>query len=130
MEAVMDEAPRRALVVEDEPLILEMALQVVDELGHVARGCTTAEEALEILEAMPRDFDLVLTDIGLAGKRSGLDLVREVSRRWPWVRMVVVSGHVYPAEDALPQNACFLMKPWQPLDLIKAVVGGSRKGIC
>ena len=126
----MDGAPRKALVVEDEPAIQEMALQAVDELGHDARACSTAEEALELLAARPRDFDLVLTDVGLAGEKSGLDLAREISRRWPWVRVVIASGHVYPAQDAIPHNACFLMKPWRPLDLIAALVRGRDSGRC
>lgn len=69
--------PRRVLVVEDEPLI---ALDLINEIEagdhEVVGHCRTADEAIALAEqARP---DIMVMDIGLMGKGTGLDAARRI----------------------------------------------------
>ncbi len=55
-----------------------------------------AVEAIHILEQRP-NIDLLFTDVVLPGGMSGPDLVREVSQRWPNVRVLYASGYTADA---------------------------------
>ena len=80
----------------------------------------TAVEALAMLEAGPAPAILV-TDINLAGRLSGLDLARSVAECWPGVRLLIMSGESRPAQDQYPPRALFFTKPFAPGALIAVV---------
>jgi len=80
----------------------------------------TAVEALALLEAGPAPAILV-TDINLAGRLSGLDLARSVAECWPGIRLLIMSGESRPAQDQYPPRALFFTKPFAPGALIAVV---------
>ena len=99
------------LVVEDDPIILEFtSMQLMDGGLEVIRA-TSCEEAMTILERGPLPL-VVVTDIRLAGGRSGLDLARTIAERWPEVRLVIVSGEQRPVKQDYPEKAVFFTKPY------------------
>ncbi len=55
----------KALVVEDNPLNMELVLEMLDAKGFTAEGAMTGEDA--IIKAEKEVYDVVLTDIGLPG---------------------------------------------------------------
>ncbi len=81
------------LIVDDEwNLAMTIALAFRRRLPrHVGVDvCGSAEEAIEILSN--RAFKLVVTDLRLPGK-SGLDLLREISRCSPKTRKILISAY-------------------------------------
>jgi CheY-like chemotaxis protein len=56
---------KRILVVEDEPLILDLITILLERAGHEVMRSATAEEALSLAGSRPPD--LVLMDIALPG---------------------------------------------------------------
>lgn len=104
-------APRvsclRILVVEDNPDSLHMLCELLGVLGHVARGTSSAEEALEVLRR--EDFDVLLTDVGLPGK-SGVELVREALNNAPSLRIIFSSGYGEVVDARV--SALSLSKPY------------------
>jgi CheY-like chemotaxis protein len=92
---------------------------LLEECGLAVVECDNAESALSVLEAKDGRVMFLFTDISLAGRRDGIDLAREVSHRWPNVRIVATSGGV-PGErlKALPRDVAHLQKPWRPLDIL------------
>jgi CheY-like chemotaxis protein len=63
------------LVIDDHPVNLKLASQVLQSSGHKVIQAEDAEQALEVLQQhMP---DLVLTDIALPGM-DGLELTRQL----------------------------------------------------
>ena len=105
------------VIVEDEELLAELAVEIVSDFGCDARSFRTGEEAVEYLEAHSEEVDGVFTDINLAGSMNGLQLARHVSSHWPWMHLLVASGVTQPAPDAMPRNAAFIRKPWRATQL-------------
>jgi CheY-like chemotaxis protein len=60
-------------------------------------GFTRATDALAAFEQSPRSFDLVITDWNMPGL-SGIDVVREMQRIDPNVRIVLTSGYLRARE--------------------------------
>ena len=86
----------KILFVEDDPTLRMLTGEVMMELGHDVVASETAEEALEALAREP--FDVLLTDVGLAGM-SGIDLAREAVTRHPRLSVVIASGYAVNASD-------------------------------
>jgi DNA-binding NtrC family response regulator len=111
----------RVLVVDDE-------VEVGRALGRLLRRqfdvelARNAEEALSKLDAAP--FDVVLCDFRMPGM-NGADLLREVKRRQPGVRRVLVSGYADLSSGAAPDPGepvwNFLRKPWSREELLAAL---------
>lgn len=80
----------------------------------VAGSCA---EAVRLCER--QRFDLLLSDVGLADG-SGLDLMRELSRRFG-LRGIALSGRAYPRDVRASREAGFLDHLVKPLDLAKLV---------
>lgn len=66
MEVVPKVRPAVVLVVEDEPLLRELAVEVVEEAGFVALEAGDADEAVALLESR-LDIALLFTDINMPG---------------------------------------------------------------
>ena len=110
---------RRILVVEDEPLTAfdyEHTLQQADYevIATVARF----RDAQQIILGQGA-VDLVITDIQLAGVRSGIELARHA--RELGIAVLYASGR--PPEDLAEQRHALgcLAKPFLPRDLIRAI---------
>ena len=65
---------------------------------------------------------VLLTDVRMPGGMNGIDLARIAQRRWPWIKVIVMSGYYDSGPDGLPGNARFILKPWQPQDVINKVL--------
>ncbi len=86
--------PKRAriLVVDDHPLVRERLAEVINrEADLVVSGeAEDRHEAIKAILAMPPD--LVIVDLTLKNS-DGLELIKDISARWPKMRMLVVSMH-------------------------------------
>jgi CheY-like chemotaxis protein len=108
----MKAATAAILVVEDEPLLLELALAVVEDAGFEPLAAATADEALSILEAGADDVRLMFTDIQMPGPMDGLQLAHAVRERWPPVALIVTSGRRPIGPRDLPDGGRFIAKPY------------------
>lgn len=100
----------KVLVVEDDRLLRLMAVETLLDDGFTAIGVERAAEALDQLEASS-DIALLVTDINMPGM-SGLDLARLVRRRYPEVRLLLISGREQLDPEFSPQPFEFLQKPF------------------
>jgi CheY-like chemotaxis protein len=100
-----------ALVVEDEPLVMIAAADIIEDLGFIALCAANADEAILILEKRD-DIRLVFTDVNMPGYLDGIALAKAVRNRWPPIKILVVSGNPFPELDTLPIGAMFLKKPY------------------
>ena len=103
------------LLVEDEPLVRTLAMIVIEEeIGCRCEIAANRDEALRLLQDHASRIAIVFTDVMMASETDGLELARIVSRRWPWIGLLVTSSGDAPRRSALPQKAEFLSKPWHP----------------
>jgi PAS domain S-box-containing protein len=121
-----DGAPREArstlgkvLIVEDEPDVLEIAIDIFDSLGYDVLSANNAATALEVLKREP-DIDVLFSDIVMPGGMNGVELAREARRMRPDLKLLLASGYPMSAigEDGLSEDVSFISKPyrWTELD--------------
>ncbi|WP_313605226.1 response regulator [Rhizobium sp.] len=103
--------PYKILVVEDEPLVRMLAVEVVEAAGFEAIEAANADDAIKLLEAIT-DIRIVFTDIDMPGSMDGLRLAAAVSDRWPPIHIIVVSGAKRPEAGDLPDRGVFFSKPY------------------
>ena len=108
------------LVVEDEPLLRMMAVDLVEDAGLVAVEARNADEAIEILEART-DIRIVFTDIDMPGSMDGLKLAIAVRGRWPPIEIIVTSGHYKVQAHELPARGVFFAKPFNTRQVVKTL---------
>jgi CheY-like chemotaxis protein len=109
------------LVVEDEPLILIDAVDLVTEAGFEAIGTKNADEAIRILESRD-DIRIVFTDVNMPGSMDGIKLAHAVRHRWPPIEIIVTSGLTLAnVEELLPERGVFFPKPYTPAQVASAL---------
>jgi CheY-like chemotaxis protein len=105
------------LVVEDEPLLRMVALDMVEEAGFAAYEAGNADEALDLLETRD-NIGLLFTDINMPGSMDGLALGHLVRERWPWIRLAITSAQPRSARE-MPAGAVFLAKPYRLQQIVE-----------
>jgi PAS domain S-box-containing protein len=106
-----------ALLVEDNPDVAEVSVALLEQLGYQVHAAGDALTALEAVEA--RKFDLVVSDIVMAGGMDGLGLARAIRQRHPELPVILVTGYSDTAALAAPEFAV-LRKPYQLAELSRA----------
>ncbi|MBR1154031.1 response regulator [Bradyrhizobium sp. JYMT SZCCT0428] len=105
------------LVVEDEWLLRLLAVELVEDAGFVALQAANADEAIVILEQRV-DIALILTDVDMPGTMDGLRLAHAVRRRWPPIKIIIVSGKTRLSDAELPTETRFFPKPYSVPEMI------------
>lgn len=109
------------LVVDDEPILRMVGIDMAEEAGFEAIEAANADDAILVLESR-QDIRLIFTDIDMPdGSMNGLKLAAAVRRRWPPVEIIVVSGHYQARHEDLPVGALFFSKPYQNSTIIDAM---------
>lgn len=107
-------------VVDDEPVLLELAEVILKPMGWKVRTFRDPEMALrEFPEVRP---EIVITDYAM-GRMSGMDLIRECRRINPQQKMILLSGTVDEqvfAEAPVKPNR-FMTKPYQIQELCDCI---------
>lgn len=82
----------RMLIVDNERIVVESLISYFERRQSSVleiQGAFSAREALTIMDQTK--VDILLTDIRMPGM-DGLQLQKEVSRRWPWCRTILLTG--------------------------------------
>jgi CheY-like chemotaxis protein len=108
------------LVVEDETLIMALAVDLALEAGYEVVEAGNADEAIRILGER-NDIRVVFTDIEMPGSMDGLRLARVVRERWPPVELIIVSGKGKVRDEELPSRGVFFPKPYNASQVVKAL---------
>jgi CheY-like chemotaxis protein len=108
------------LIVEDEPLLRMLAIDIAEEAGLAAFEASTADEAIEILE-QHSDIGVVFTDVNMPGSMSGTDLASLVRDRWPPIAVFITSGKAQVKASELPKGSVFIPKPYDINALVETL---------
>ena len=85
------------LVVDDEPLVRMVAVEVLEELGYSVLEAGDGPSAMRILSVRP-DIDLLVTDVGLPNGMNGRQLADAVRAQRPELNVLFITGY---AENAV-----------------------------
>jgi CheY-like chemotaxis protein len=115
------QATKLVVVVEDDPVVCELAVAMLEETVLDVVVCASAEEALRVLSEHADHVAMLFSDVQLAGAMDGVQLACLASRNWPNIRLVVTSGGASHRLADLPGKAILLDKPWRALDVLVQV---------
>jgi PAS domain S-box-containing protein len=87
--------PLKVLVVEDEPIPLEVIVECLTGDGHTVKTATTGREGLSAFQA--DRFDVVITDRAMP-EMNGLDLAVAIKGLTPWKPVIMLTGFLDDTE--------------------------------
>lgn len=114
----------RVLVVEDEPDVRMLVVDVLRELGYSVEVAADGASALPFLHDTAR-IDLLVTDVGLPGM-NGRQLAEIARQQRPDLRVLFMTGYARNAQvrgDFLEKGMDMLTKPFSIDDLAQRVRG-------
>jgi CheY-like chemotaxis protein len=113
-------------VVDDEPMLLELATLVLEPFGYQLQTFRDPEEALRAFTAAKPRPAIVITDYAMH-RLNGMDLIEKCRRIQPEQKIILVSGtvghEVFHNAPIKPDR--FLAKPYearQLSDMVEAVL--------
>jgi PAS domain S-box-containing protein len=112
------------LVVEDEPVLLQLAEEILTRQGYKVRTARSGREAVASIGSGDQDYDLLLTDVVMPGGLSGGQLAQILKHRKPHLRVLYTTG--YSPDNigiglALHEGINYLPKPYNGHRLTSAV---------
>jgi CheY-like chemotaxis protein len=103
----------KALVVDDQPDVLETATQVFQIMGYDVLSAASGQEAVEIMAVHP-DISVLFTDVVMPGM-DGYSLARLAKNILPNLVIILASGYprdYLPKQQSSSENFSFLAKPY------------------
>jgi PAS domain S-box-containing protein len=102
------------LLVEDNPDVAEVTTSMLGQLGYEVQAVGDANAALAAIERS--QFDLVISDIVMAGPLDGMTLARAIRARHPNLPVLLVTGYSPAATDRAAEFVT-MRKPFKLADL-------------
>ncbi len=122
------------LVVEDEPGVRDVAVQMLEFTGFTVLEAVDAKSGLEMFNKHP-EIDLVFTDVIMPGGISGIEMAKEILNLKPHTLVLLATGYAAKAEALIDtasksENIGAVAKPYDvnkiPL-LITAMINNANK---
>lgn len=113
-------AGQKVLVVEDDPLVRELAHSLLSELDYRVVVAESGSAALKLMQG-GEVIDLLLTDAVLPGGMNGRELATAVTALSPDTAVLYMSGYTENAiihHGRLDADAVLLQKPFRKKDLV------------
>jgi len=116
---------KRLLVVDDEAEFCEVLQDILEARGFLVDTASNGKEALRMMESKPENsYSVLIADINMP-EMGGIELIRQVAVKYPFVVPVIVTGYAdtQAAVESLRVGAYdFISKPFK-LDTIYLTVG-------
>jgi signal transduction histidine kinase len=112
------------LVVEDEPVLRDLAHVILRDCGYEVLDAGTGSEALQVWNTHHGHVDLLLTDMVMPDGMSGMELAQRLRDAHPELRIIFASGYSMEELDTgfiRQGRAQFIQKPYTHVSLPKAV---------
>jgi two-component system, cell cycle sensor histidine kinase and response regulator CckA len=111
------------LVVEDEPMTLEVTLVMLESLGYEVIATASPNEAIDLIKQHDGKIDLLLTDVVMP-QMNGRELFEQVKALLSGVKTLFMSGYtanVIAHQGVLEEGIDFIEKPFSMNDLAAKV---------
>ena len=94
------------LVVEDEPLILDIIAETLEGAGYDVMRASTGPQAVGLIAAGKTEFSALFSDFHLPGGLTGLDVAAVMRERFPGLPVILATGRPDVLEEpARPPRA-------------------------
>jgi CheY-like chemotaxis protein len=131
----MTEAPRATdgetvLVVDDEPLVSMLIIDVLEDLGYAAIDAPDGAAGLKVVQSDSR-IDLLITDVGLPGGMNGSQLAEAARQTRPNLKVLFVTGYAETGvlgSEQLAAGMQVLTKPFS-IDMLASKIKGMLEGV-
>lgn len=123
---MMTTATHRVLIVEDEPRMRQLLLEVLPEMGYQPAAARTAEQAASMLKEQPAD--ILMLDLNLP-VMDGMTFLEQLRRDHPHLPVIILTGFgsLEDARRAIRMEVVeFLTKPAH-LGEIEAALDRARR---
>jgi signal transduction histidine kinase/ActR/RegA family two-component response regulator len=107
------------LLVEDEPLVLELAQRTLQQLGYNVLPCSGPDEALRTFGEYQSRIELLVTDLVMP-RMNGKELAARIRALSPGIAVLLSSGDgesTVAKRDVLEHGVPFIGKPYRPNEL-------------
>jgi len=111
------------LIVEDDPMLLKVAGNMLRQYGYEAIEVGDGREAMRIAEEFEGSIDLLLTDVIMPGM-GGRDLAEKMKSKRPGIKIIYMSGYTDNTivhNGALEEDVVLVEKPFTPETLVKKI---------
>jgi two-component system, cell cycle sensor histidine kinase and response regulator CckA len=111
------------LLVEDEPMVLELAARTLSSRGYRILSASDGEEALLLAAEYAGPIDMLVTDV-IMPRLNGSEVAERLLEQRPEMTILFTSGYT---DDAIAQHGVldddvnFLQKPYRPDELARRV---------
>jgi signal transduction histidine kinase/ligand-binding sensor domain-containing protein/CheY-like chemotaxis protein len=122
------------LLVEDEPLVRDIAKSALSDQGYQVLEAEHGEEALVVAREHGAEIQLVLTDVVMP-KMGGRELVEQLRKVRPGIRVLYMSGYTAASideQDVVEPGTSFLRKPFalaEMLGKVREVLDATRSPV-
>jgi PAS domain S-box-containing protein len=117
----MEGGSETILIVEDDALVRTYVTARLKNLGYRTLEARNAAEAIALSDSGAK-FDLLFTDVILSGAMNGRELVDEMARRRPGIKVLFTSGYTENAivhHGRLDPGVLLLAKPYRNAELAR-----------
>jgi CheY-like chemotaxis protein len=107
------------LLVEDEPMMLELTMSMLEQLGYTVLAARTPGEAMRLAREHSGSIDMLITDVVMP-EMNGRDLAGNLLALYPGMKCLFMSGYtanVIAHHGVLDEGVHFLEKPFLMTDL-------------
>jgi CheY-like chemotaxis protein len=118
------DGPETILVVEDDLAVREMTCDILSQNGYLVLVAESEKQALKAWDRFGKRIDLLLTDVLIPYRTTGLELARRFKRTKPNLKIVFTSGFGPEICSGVPTltGGLFLPKPFSAPALLQAIV--------
>jgi PAS domain S-box-containing protein len=119
------------LLIEDEPLVRELAHEILSGQGYRVLDASSGPEAIRICESHPEPIQLVVTDVIMPGI-NGREVYERMAQLRPGLKVLYMSGYTQSAivhRGVLEPGTAFVQKPFTIpafLERVREVLDTSR----
>jgi DNA-binding NtrC family response regulator len=117
----MEQTSTRLLIVDDDPVALDLLREVLSKESYEVASALSAEEAIS--QGIENIFDVIITDVRM-GEKDGMDVLRSFKKTSPETAVIMITafGSIDTAIEAIREGAFdYISKPFK-LEEIKITV--------
>lgn len=113
----------KILVVDDEPILVDILSQQLQQVGHKVISFIDANEALTAYQSAPESYDIIITDMAMP-ELTGVQFAQQIKDYRSDIPIILCTGYSKKVFSSTPKELgvdAVLQKPIQRLELLREI---------